>query len=97
EVRAAVRRPKTLLALTASTFLIAVNWLVYLYPLAHARMLEAGLGYYINPLVNVLLGVLILHETLQPLERVAVALAAAGMLWLALHLGQPPRISMGPA
>ena len=76
DVRAALRRPRTLALLGASTVLIAVNWLVYIYAVVSSRMLEASLGYYINPLVNVLLGVLFLHETLRPLERVAVALAA---------------------
>jgi chloramphenicol-sensitive protein RarD len=94
EVRAVFRRRTTLLALSASTVLIAVNWLVYIYSVVNGRMLESSLGYYINPLVNVLLGVAVLHERLQPLERAAVALAAAGMLWLALHLGQPPWISL---
>jgi chloramphenicol-sensitive protein RarD len=94
DVRGVLRRRSTLAALTASTVLIAVNWLVYIYSVVNGRMLESSLGYYINPLVNVLLGVVILHETLQRLERVAVALAAAGLLWLALHLGQPPWISL---
>ena len=94
DLRAVLRRSRTLAALAASTVLIAVNWLVYIFAVVHGRMLEGSLGYYMNPLVNVLLGVLILHERLQPLERVAVALAAAGMLWLALHVGQPPWISL---
>jgi chloramphenicol-sensitive protein RarD len=93
DVRAALRRRSTLLALAASTVLIATNWLVYIYSVVNGRMLESSLGYYINPLVNVLLGVLILDEKLQPLERAAVGLAAAGMVWLAVHLGQLPWIS----
>jgi chloramphenicol-sensitive protein RarD len=97
DVRAALRRGRTLALLSASTALIAANWLVYIYAVVHARMLEASLGYYINPLVNVLLGTAVLHERLRPLERTAVALAAAGMLWLALHLGQPPWISLALA
>jgi chloramphenicol-sensitive protein RarD len=97
DVRQVLRRPRTVAALCASTVLIAVNWLVYIYAVVQGRMLEASLGYYVNPLVNVLLGVLILHERLQRLERVAVALAAAGMLWLALHLGQPPWIPLALA
>jgi chloramphenicol-sensitive protein RarD len=97
DVRRALRRSRTLALLAASTVLIAVNWLVYIYAVVHGRMLEASLGYYMNPLVNVLLGVLVLHERLQPLERVAVVLAAAGMSWLAIHLGQPPWISLALA
>ena len=97
DVREVLRQPRTVRLLAASTVLIAVNWLVYIYAVVHGRMLEASLGYYINPLVNVLLGVLVLHERLQRLERVAVALAAAGMSWLAMHLGQPPWISLALA
>jgi chloramphenicol-sensitive protein RarD len=97
DVRAALRRARTLAVLAASTVLIAVNWLVYIYAVVQGRMLEGSLGYYINPLVNVLLGLVILHERLQPLERAAVALAAAGMVWLAVHLGQPPWISLALA
>lgn len=94
DVRQALRRPRTVAALCASTVFIAVNWLVYIFSVVHGRMLEASLGYYINPLVNVLFGVALLHERLRPLERLAVALAATGMVWLALHLGQPPWISL---
>jgi chloramphenicol-sensitive protein RarD len=97
DVRGVLRQPRMLAVLAASTVLIAVNWLVYIYAVVHGRMLEASLGYYINPLVNVLFGVLILHEHLHRLEKVAVALAAAGMLWLALHLGQPPWIPLSLA
>ena len=97
DVGRALRRPRMLAVLSVSTVLIAINWLVYIFAVVRGRMLEASLGYYINPLVNVLLGVLILHETLQRLERLAVALAAAGMLWLALHVGQPPWISLALA
>jgi chloramphenicol-sensitive protein RarD len=57
-------------------------------------MLESSLGYYINPLVNVLLGVLFLRERLPPLVRVAVAIAAAGVLWLGVSVGRAPWISL---
>jgi chloramphenicol-sensitive protein RarD len=97
DIRAALRNPKALRVLAASTTLIALNWLVYIYAVVHGRMLEGSLGYYINPLVNVLLGVVILRERLAALERVAVALAAAGILWLALHVGHPPWISLALA
>lgn len=97
DIRAALRNPRALRVLAASTALIAVNWLIYVYAVVSARMLEASLGYYINPLVNVLLGVVILHERLHRLERLALALAAAGILWLGLHVGQPPWISLALA
>jgi chloramphenicol-sensitive protein RarD len=94
EVLAALRRRRTLAVLAASTVLIAVNWLTYIFSVTSGRMLESSLGYYINPLVNVALGVLLLRETLAPLVRVAVGIAAAGVLWLGLHSGHPPWISL---
>lgn len=94
EVLAALRRPRTLAVLGASTALIAVNWTTYILAVTTGRMLESSLGYYINPLVNVALGVLLLHETLPPLVRVAVGIAAAGVLWLGFHVGHPPWISL---
>jgi chloramphenicol-sensitive protein RarD len=96
-VAAALRHRRALLVLGASTVLIAVNWLVYIFSVAHARMLESSLGYYINPLVSVLLGILLLGERLEPLMKAAVVAAAAGVVWLAIHLGQLPWISLAVA
>ncbi len=93
-VGAALRHRRALLVLGASTVLIGINWLVYIFSVTHARMLEASLGYYVNPLVSVLLGVVILGERLEPLVKAAVAVAAAGVLWLTFHLGQLPWISL---
>ena len=64
-VRAALANRKALVVLAGSTLLIAINWGVYIYSVISGRMLESSLGYYINPLVNVLLGVAILGETLE--------------------------------
>jgi chloramphenicol-sensitive protein RarD len=97
QVVAALRQRRVLAVLCASTVLIAANWLVYIFSVSHNRMLESSLGYYINPLVNVLLGVLILRERLAPLVRVAVVIASGGVLWLGVHLGQPPWISLAVA
>jgi chloramphenicol-sensitive protein RarD len=93
-VAAALRHRRALLVLTGSTVLIAVNWLVYIFSVTHARILESSLGYYINPLVSVLLGVVLLGERLSPLVRAAVVAAAAGVAWLAIELGQLPWISL---
>jgi chloramphenicol-sensitive protein RarD len=90
----ALRSGRTLAVLGASTVCIAVNWLVYIWAVVDGRVLEASLGYYINPLVNVLLGVAILGERLDGPVRVAVGIAAAGVLWLAVHLGQLPWIPL---
>jgi chloramphenicol-sensitive protein RarD len=94
EIAAALRSRRALAVLGGSTALIAVNWLVYIFSVVQNRMLESSLGYYIIPLVNVVLGVWLLRERLAPLVRVSVGLAAAGVLWLAVHLGQPPWISL---
>ena len=88
-VVAALRDRRALLVLSGSTVLIAVNWLVYIFSVSQARILESSLGYYINPLVSVLLG-----ERLTPLMKAAVVAAAAGVMWLAVDLGQLPWISL---
>jgi chloramphenicol-sensitive protein RarD len=94
---ALVRPGRTLAILAVSTAAIAVNWLIYIFAVVNGRMLEASLGYYINPLVNVLLGVWVLGERLERPVKVAVAIAAAGVLWLALRVGAPPWISLALA
>jgi len=97
EVAAALRHRRALLVLGASTVMIAVNWGVYIFSVSHARILESSLGYYINPLVSVVFGVVLLGERLPPLTRAAVAAAAAGVAWLAFSLGQLPWISLALA
>jgi chloramphenicol-sensitive protein RarD len=97
DIGAALRNPQALRILCASTVLIAVNWLVYIFSVVHSRMLESSLGYYINPLVSVLLGVVLLGERLAPLVRVAVGIAAAGVLGLTWHMGRLPWISIALA
>lgn len=92
--RAAFRPGRGLAILCVSTVAIAANWLVYIFAVVHGRMLEASLGYYINPLVNVLLGVIVLHERLERPVKVAVAIATVGVLWLALRAGHLPWISL---
>lgn len=81
----------------ASATLIGLNWLIYLWAVATGRVVEASLGYFINPLVNVLLGAWLLHERLRPGQWAATACAAAGVLWLALHSGGLPWIALGLA
>jgi chloramphenicol-sensitive protein RarD len=96
-VLVAVRRPRTLAILATSTLAIAVNWLVYIWAVVHGRLLEGSLGYYINPLVNVLLGVVVLGERLDRPVRVAVAIAAVGVAWLTVGMGTPPWIALALA
>ena len=81
EYLAVLRDWKVLRLLLASSVLIAVNWLVYIYSIFTDHVLAASLGYYLNPLVNVMLGMVFLGERLSRLQMVAVAIAAvAGWL-----------------
>jgi len=89
-----LRQPRTLAPFATSALLLGANWLLYVWAVNGGRVLDASLGYFINPLVNVLLGVLVLHERPQPLQWAAVALAAAGVLWLAVGVGHVPWISL---
>ena len=77
-----------------TTVLISVNWLLYIWAVQTGRILEASLGYYINPLVNVVLGVLFLRERLNPRQWSAVAIAGAGVLALVIGHGVFPWISL---
>lgn len=82
-VRLALTTPRTLAALTLSAFLIAGNWLVYVIAIATDHVFAASLGYYMNPLMNVLAGTLFLHEKLSKRQWLAVALAGVGVAILA--------------
>ncbi|MDH4390874.1 MAG: EamA family transporter RarD [Aquabacterium sp.] len=89
-----LRQPRTLALFLLSALLLAANWLLYVWSVNSGRVLDASLGYFINPLVNVLLGYAVLHERPRPLQWAAVALAAAGVLWLALGVGHVPWVSL---
>ena len=89
--------PRRLAILALSGTLIAVNWLTYVWAVNNGRMLEASLGYYINPLVNVLLGMLILGERLRPMQWVAVGLAAVGVAQQVWQVGSLPWVSLALA
>jgi chloramphenicol-sensitive protein RarD len=87
-------QPRRLLPFAVSAVLLSGNWLVYVYAIQTGQVVEASLGYFINPIVNVLLGVLVLHERLERAQWAAVALAAAGVLWLTLLNGRLPWIAL---
>jgi chloramphenicol-sensitive protein RarD len=90
----ALRERRTLLTLTGSTLLVACNWFVFIWAVAHARVVEASLGYFINPLVNVVLGMVFLGERLRRLQWISVALATTGVTVLTVRLGQPPIVAL---
>lgn len=95
-VRAALEL-RSLAILAASALLIGVNWLVFTYAVTHGHILAASLGYYLNPLVNILLGVVLLNERLSRAQLAATALAASGVLILAIGAGAGPGLWMSLA
>jgi chloramphenicol-sensitive protein RarD len=92
-VRAAARG-RTLALLAGSATLIAINWLTYIWAVQHAHVLEASLGYFINPLVNVALGVAVLGERVSRVQKLAVAIAAIGVAVMAFSGGGAIWISL---
>lgn len=86
--------PKRIAVLTASGLLIASNWLVYVWAVNNGHMIEASLGYYINPLINVVLGMLILGERLRRLQWLAVGMAAVGVAQQVWQVGSLPWVSL---
>jgi chloramphenicol-sensitive protein RarD len=97
EVVSILRRPPVFAALALSAALIAVNWAVYVWAVVNRHNLDASLGYYINPLLNVAVGALFFRERIDPIARAAVALAAAGVLLQAIAVGRPPVLSLALA
>jgi chloramphenicol-sensitive protein RarD len=94
KIRAALVSARVALTLTVTAILIGVNWLTYIYAVMSGHVLEGSLGYYLNPLVNVLLGVFLLKEKLSTLQKGAVLLAATGVGILAFGAGGAIWISL---
>jgi len=84
-------------ALCASTVLISVNWLVYIWAVQTGQLVEASLGYFINPLVNVVLGYVFFGERLRPAQKVSVTLAAIGVAWMVVVVGRIPWLALALA
>ena len=93
-LRIALARPRAAWMLALSGALIGFNWSLYIWAVNAGHVVESSLGYFINPLLNVVLGVVFLQERLSRAQWMAVALAAAGVLWLTVHFGQPPWIAI---
>jgi len=89
-----LRSPRLLGTCAASALLLSTNWLVYVWAVQHGHVVEASLGYFINPLVNVMLGFVFLRERLRPVQWLAIGLAAAGVLWLTVTAGRLPWIAL---
>lgn len=87
-------QPRIVLTFALSAGSLSVNWLVYIWAVGQGRVVDASLGYFINPLLSVVLAVLVLKERLRAVQWLAVGLAALGVLWLALLAGQVPWIGL---
>ena len=92
--RSILRVPGRYKAFLLSPFLLATNWLVWIWSVSNNHVVDASLGYFINPLVNVALGVIFLHERLRRVQWLALGLALTGVLYLTLNYGQFPWIAL---
>ena len=92
-----LRSGGAVVGLLASTALVATNWTVFMWAIANDRVLEASLGYYINPLISILLGYVFLHERLRKLQILSVLLATGGVVVLTVAQGVPPWVALALA
>lgn len=97
ELRSVFASPRRFSLLCLSAALVSVNWLVYIWAVSVGRLVEASLGYFMNPLVNVALGVIFLGERLRPLQMAACALAAVGVAVLTWSAGTVPWVALALA
>ncbi|WP_328887611.1 EamA family transporter RarD [Streptomyces sp. NBC_00316] len=89
-----IRQPKKLALITGAAAVISVNWGLYIWSVNSGHVVEASLGYFINPLVTIAMGVLLLGERLRPVQWAAVATGVLAVLVLAIGYGRPPWISL---
>jgi chloramphenicol-sensitive protein RarD len=97
ELIQALTNPRTLFSLLGSTLILAFNWFLFIWSVNNGHVLQTSLGYYITPLIMVLLGMLFLKERLTPLKWLALLVATAGVGYYALGLGQFPWIALSLA
>lgn len=89
-----LRQPRVIGGFMASALLLTANWTTYIWAVNNNHIVEASLGYFINPMVSVALGFIFLRERLRPVQWLAIALAAAAVLWLTWQTGHPPWIAL---
>ncbi|HSW13366.1 MAG TPA: EamA family transporter RarD [Solimonas sp.] len=90
-------RPRVMAMLLVSSLLIACNWWLYIWAVTAGHIVETSLGYFINPLVSVLLGVTLLRERLRPLQWLVIVVASCGVVYLTLQAGRLPWIALAIA
>ncbi|MDQ1920866.1 EamA family transporter RarD [Massilia pseudoviolaceinigra] len=88
------QQPRVVASFALSALLLSFNWLLYIWAVNSGHVIEASLGYFINPLFNVMLGYLVLKERLRTVQWVAIALATCGVLWLTWQAGRMPWIAL---
>lgn len=93
-LKQAALRPASLLPYVGTAALLTLNWFVYIWANNNGHIVETSLGYFINPLVNVLLGVVFLRERMRPWQWAAIGLAFIGVAYMTLNYGQPPWIAL---
>lgn len=93
-LRPLLGQPRVLGAFALSAALLTLNWLTYVWAVHNQHLLDASLGYFILPLVNVAIGFFVLHERPRRGQWLAVAVASSGVLWLAVQAGHPPWIAL---
>ena len=96
-VRTAVADRRVVGAMAVSAALVSSNWLIYIWSVTNERVLEASLGYFLNPLISVVLGVTVLRERLRPVQWIAIAVVAGGVIVLSVDLGRVPWIAIALA
>ena len=92
-----LKRPKIVAGLFLSSILISINWIIYIYAANTGHVIEASLGYFINPLVVIATGVIVLKEKMRPLQWTAVGIATIGVAVLTIDYGRLPWIALGLA
>lgn len=97
KVKQAIFNPKVMQILLVSGVLLAANWFIFIWAINNNHLLDASLGYYINPLLNVFLGRLFLGERLRRLQKVAVGLALSGVVYFIVSYGQLPWVALALA
>ncbi len=96
-LRPLLLNPKLMLPFMGSGFILAFNWLIYIWGVNSGYIVETSLGYFINPLINVLLGVIFLKEKLRKMQWLSISIAFAGVLYLTFQYGQFPYIALALA
>lgn len=94
EFAGTLKQPGAILGLLFTTLLISANWLIFIWAINNEHVLETSIGYYMTPLINVLLGMIFLRERLRPLQGAALALAAGAVFYLTLDYGKFPWIAL---